>query len=499
MIRKLIIATILLLLCGVSTGQTLEDYYEKIGIKLENDKEYLNLHYINLIPGENIPESLTLERISKDEPIEFLSDENISYRLIFLKDGIGLDSMYLLYIDEIRVAVTGEESFFGAVNAPSDDTTIVFKFKDMYNLKLNKPRLYNDFYRTIEKFLRTSDEPPGNLLRINPDDDIKTSLGVSSRDNTDYYNYVRTHGTHWYPAEEEQGGRRGRGGGAEKTPYRIDASFSHLSFSHEKMDVFLGGTSLELSLDNPVLNILPWQQTAIQAGFRVLFALSDGRDLNKASFLDTKIMARLQFDNSSIYQDLPFAFKSDSKINVGTGLIANFSFTRLGTLPFFNLYVAVGESAYTSPPVTVIENGENIAYHSFTQAEATMSFYWNTSDKLTSRFRLDAGIGYYDIYRATYNARGGFRSAKSYQTLMSPVVTLYYTWAPRNNPVLGSKIRVFDSRAKLLAWLKVLQFGNHSFRFETHYVSAPFARKAHQWEDDGGALFQIRYRYGLNN
>jgi hypothetical protein len=59
-------------------------------------------------------------------------------------------------------------------------------------------------------------------------------------------------------------------------------------------------------------------------------------------------------------------------------------------------------------------------------------------------------------------------------------------------------VRFFDSQLKLNGWLKVLELeGGHVFRVGLTYVSQPFARRMHEWETTGGALVQIRYRYGL--
>ena len=155
----------------------------------------------------------------------------MSYRLIFLNEGLGIDSLYLLYVDEIRVNTSAEGGFFSAIGDISDDTTVVLKFSDLHNLKLNNPEYYYSMQKMVMEHLRLNPEdPPQSLLRINTEGDIKTSLGLTSRDNTDFINYAKTYEIHWFKDEAAGSSRRGRGAGSS-TAFKIDASISKISFS----------------------------------------------------------------------------------------------------------------------------------------------------------------------------------------------------------------------------------------------------------------------------
>lgn len=487
-------------------AQTYEDYFEKIDIKLAQDKSYLNLHYIDIDVNQLEDNQLSLPRISKDEPFNFLENESVSYRLVFLLEGIGIDSLNLLYIDEIRQPEAEGGGLFGGVGAGGPDTSIVMKYRDMFNLKMVYPEKYFKFYNQVEKFLRVSDVEPGKLFSIQVDDNIKTSLGLTSIDNTDFINFVKTSSPHYYPLKNKNDAigvaARGRNQQTADVSYRFEASLSRLTFMHKAMELDIGTSSLELSVEEKIMNALPYHSSSIQGGFRILFALSDEDDIRKAPFLDTKFMARINLNTISLAESLPFIFSfDDPKLNFGTSLIGDFRVTRISGLPFMNLYFSVGDNAYGNPAALLDdpENSNNkIAYWTFQQAEGSFSFYWNNNDDYTIRFRMDVGAGYYNIYKANYTLQGAIKNYKSIETDIQPMVAVYLTWVPKDAAIIGGHIRFFDSALRFNAWLNVFKAGPHGVRFETQFLSQPFGRKMNPWEYEGGAFFQVKYRYGLD-
>lgn len=484
--------------------ERVEDLVEKIDLKLRKDRNYLNIHFIPIYAQDDINPLLTsIPRVSKNEPFSFIKDENISYRIIFLNEGLGVDSLYLLYVDEIRVNTSAEGGFFTAIGDVTDDTTVVLKFSDLYNLQQNNPEYYYALQKIVSEFIRLNeDSPPQTLLRINTEGDIKTSLGVTSRDNADFINYAKTYEIHWFKDESATSSRRGRTSGT--TSFKLDASASDISFSHEAMNAILedGGASVEVDFKQPVVNVLPHQGMTLRAGLKMLFMLAgDKRGINNSTFLNAKFGARINLGTRDLYDAQPYIFGDPPRLNFGTGIFGQFNFSKMGNFPYMNFYFATGDRDVTDPAVFVFKGLRKYAYHTFNEAEISMSFYWNTSDALTSRFRMDVGGGYYDVVESEYNNKtGSLLSTKQVFAKFQPMLAIHYTWAPRSNPVMGARLKFFDSTFNFLSWLTVFQIApDHLFRLEAIYISAPFFRDSYSWETEGGAMVQIRYRYGLNN
>ena len=137
----------------------------------------------------------------------FKFTDNIQYRIVFLKEGIGVEKPQLLYLDEINFGENAGEGFFSAVNNSEVDTNRVLGFKDVYNLELNHKEIYDGLFAVVENYLSDNDEESvPSLLGIHPETEIKTGLGVSSRDNSDYLAFARLNESHWYPKKEVNSG-----------------------------------------------------------------------------------------------------------------------------------------------------------------------------------------------------------------------------------------------------------------------------------------------------
>jgi len=473
---------------------------KKVDVKLRDDAQYLNIHYVEYNPSENPdPEFKSIPRPEGRKPFTFEEREGVYYNIVFLKDGIGVDSVYLLYLMRVEQAGAAGGGLFTEGEA-TDDSSRPLKFNDMWFLKTQHRALYDKFLDIIHKKtieIEDNDGEVATLLAINPDNQIKTSLGMSSRDNTDYLNYQRINSPHWFmSAKKKTGGGRGRGGGGAASPFRIDASFSRIGFSHEVMNFKAGVAGIELTTESPLLNLLPFQAGTFAGGFRVLFALANDPDINKSTFLDAKFLARIKLGD--MISSIPMAMTDSSALNVGTGIMGNISITRPFGLPFYNLYFAFGNPDYTDPTYIIERNNQRYAYWSFNQAELSVSFFWNESDLMVGRFKLDVGAGYYSVIQAFYNNNNVKTGTKSALSTFYPVIGLSYNFVPRNNPLLGGSIKIFDSQVKFKSWFKVAEFGdNQTIRVEAQYQSAGLARKARDWETDGGLFFNIRYRYGL--
>ncbi len=494
---------IFLVLCQTLAAQTvIDEMLDKIDVKLENDKRYLNIHYMPIYPEDDDldPMLKTIPRVSKNEPFEFKYNSNIQYRLVFLMEGLGIDDVTLLYLDEISTSGGGKSILVSKITV---DTTIVLKYKDMYNLKKNHSEYYKKFEAMVDYYLKENDNKAEALLKINTEANITTSLGITSRDNTDLINYSKTYDLHWFKDEDKLKTLGRRAASAGNTSFKLDVSFTSLSFTHEAMNAILedGGASIELDTKEKVLGLLPHQNLSISGGLKMLFMLASQKKQSESTFLSAEIGARVRAGSVGLYNDLPFIFSDPPMLNIGNGIYGDFNFSKIGSLPFFNIYFSTGQRDFKSASVVTSENGFSKAYFSFNQAEVSFSFYWNTSDKLTSRFRMDVGMGFYDIESATYNRNLSVISSKHEMATFQPVISMNYTWAPKNKPVLGSTIKFFDGVAKFNAWLTIFKYDyNHVFRVEADYVSSPMFRHRHAWEvKEGGAMIQLRYRYGLTN
>ncbi len=505
MIKKIFLLVVLVGIILPVLPQSLDEVIDKVDLKLRRDKRYLNLNYVEYPAGGQIAEEfLSIPRTDEKEPFQLQAKDNIVYNIVFVREGIQVDSPMVLYVSQITDLAAGGEGFFGATSGPSKDTQIVINFADMYSLRQNQPQVYYKFYKIIDKYLKDNpDSDPPSLLKITPDNEIKTSLGISSRDNTDYLNYMRANSYHWYPRPkiEKKGGGRKKVEPVVASTFKIDATASMMSFSHEVMNFSLGGAAVELGFEDKVLNVLPYQGQMMTVGFRTLVTLSEKKeDIDQAVVIDARLLGRIGFDVWSIAKNIPFLAIAAPKLNTGIGAGVDINVTRPFGMPFMNFYLMAGSPDYSSPAIkTAIAGGKNEAYFTWNAAEASMSFYWNTSDNFVARFRMDVGAGYYDVYRAEYIGKNSKPSTKKeVQANFYPMVQFHFNFAPDDKELFGTKIKIFDGQAKMTSWLKLLELeGGHLFRFEAQYLATPFIRSKRAWDNEGGATVQLRYRYGF--
>ena len=510
-----LIYSLIILLCLVDLGfsQTLEEFQKRIDAKLRRDKNYLNLNYLDFTPDfQAIPSFRNVfPRVDGREPFSFSDRGNIRYRLVYLKHGLDIDSVYLLYLTKIETTSSeGDELISGLSATQQEDISRVLNFLDMYNLKLNHPPLYSFLLTLVYGDIKEKEENDSKLptlLGIQPDKEIKTSIGMSSRDNKDFYNFVTVNtAAQWYPKIVEEKQTFGRQTKKEDDfTYSIDASFSHVSFSHKIMSFGeTGGASVMLSTRERVMNMIPWENMTIGFGAKLLFRMDENPNPYLSNYIDALLMAKVKMPKTSfldgryIAENNPFSSGDSPLLNFGTGLSMDLTMTRPFSLPTMKLYISVAGDEFKEPnayrPIVV----GYIAYHTTTQAEFTFSFFWNSSEKLVHRFGMDIGASFYNIYEATYDTKLNFKRAKLIQDKFMPVVVFNYNFVPKD-PLLGASLRLFDNHANIWAWIKLVDlYSIHRFRFEVNYVTAPFARQKRAWETEGGAMFQLRYRLGIN-
>lgn len=505
--RKIFYLIIILALSNQIYGQNLDDLFQKIDLKLRKDKTYLNLHSFEFIPDQNMSSLLrSIPRTNERLPYEFQVKDGITYSIVFLYEGIGIDSPLVIYVREINnKSVSGEGLFGDGGGGVQIDSMTVLTFKDVYTLHKENKEYYDVLFRLVNAEIKQLEEfgsSPTSLLRITPDTEINTSLGMASRDNTDFLNFMRANNKHWYPKEVERqsGGRRGQ---TTTTPvstssFRLDAGLSSISFAHKAMDFDIGGASVEIDFKDKILNTLPYQSLSINPGFRILVSLSESvKDIKNSLVLDALLFARLRMNTSSINDISPGSTKP--RLNTGNAGGLSLNITRPFGMPFYNFTVAASGASFSSPYVMLNNSKDGRhAYWNFVTGEATFSFYWNTSDKMTTRFRLDIGAGYFNVIKAYYNNNGSYRNKnEEVASTIHPVITGYLNFSPQSKEFYGGFIRWFDSQITMNAWLKLYEFSSGQLRFEATFMTAPIARPKNAWDNNGGGFGQIRYRHGF--
>lgn len=503
--KRIFLFFAVLSLACYSNAQELRNIYNKIDKKLIFDKNYLNIHFFPItLKAEDIPFLTNIPRTDEREPFTFRLAENITYQVVFLMETIEFDSVTLLYVKEIIDKSSGEtESFFGSTGGPQVDTNIVLRFKDLAELYFDQDnKKYYDYLFNKVVLLLESGEEPSSLLTISIDEQVSKSGGITSTDNKDFINFARVNGIHRFPKDpvttsRQSGRRRQQQAEIVSSDYQIDGSFSRVSFFHRSMDFGFSSISAEMGFGTPVLNVLPWQSMSMNFGIRSLVSISgDINNIMDAFIIDAKLLGRMRLNTSGFLSYLPFLFTEKPRLNVGPGIMVDIAGSRAYGLPFFNIYLSTGTRDFSKPFTRFGKSDSSDAYFTTKQWEMSMSFYWNNSDQMTVRFRMDVGVGNYNVYKVNYYKE---MSQRLLYNQMQPVISTYVTFVPKGNEFFGSKFRIFDGVLGVEFWMKIFELPpSHIFRLETTYLSPPMFRSVHPWETgEGSTLVQLRYRYGF--
>jgi hypothetical protein len=479
----------------------LQKYYKLVEQKLTEDRKYLNIYDI---PVEIVKADLkilkNIPRLSNNgKPYSFEIRDGYTYIFEFLDETLETDSLTLLRVYlEVDNSVGGEgEGLFDQITGGSNyDTTLVLDFRDLQELYFSNKKIYDYLLKKLYDAL--DEQQPNSVLGIAVDDKLMKSKGISGKNNQDFLNYYWVNSEHYFPRPLlKKKVRRGRNRKAVNFPYHLEASFSRLTFYDSKH--FNYGFSLisaELNTESKVLNLLPWQSMTMSAGLRTFISFSDVvQNLYDDFLINARVLARFRINTSSFVSNLPFIYTENPGLNVVSGLIFDINTSRIYGLPFFNFYYAGGFTDYGNPYVTFGAADSSRAYFNTSAWETSMSFYWNTSEKLNMRFRMDLGLGGFDANKVVYYK--GKQTVYGYYKI-HPVINFYFTFVPNKNELFGMKLRFFDSVLTGKFWIKFLELGKlHTFRFEVDYVSTPFFRKTREWETSSGAAMQIVYRLGF--
>lgn len=512
----------LLLLTGAnaqSQEKKLEDMIKKIDKKVKLDQDYLDMYSLSFEPSVFADKEFKVLYTSKGDTLDLSTSPGgqVTYRIGFIREGVALDSMVFLYIDKTtRDTASAAGGGLGRGGASREEKTErVYYFKDFYASKKKDNQKYRNLYKFLEDFIeekelqslqegRIRSAEPKSTLGIDPNDDIRTKEGMSSRNNDDFLNFNRVNNIHKYPIYEEEGAKNKRRGAATgANPLNVDLNFATLTVAHEKLRLGPGLASFHFSVADRNLNLLPWESGYFHAGLRFLISSNgDLNDMREQFLMDIKIMAKVGLDAKSIAGNLPFLMTDEpSKINVGNGVTVDIATTRpFNNAPFLNFYFSTGSQDVTAPKIKLGTEDSSYWYSSFTQWEGFFSFFWNTNSDLDGRFRMDLGVGSYDMLKTV-----SFMdlTTTNVHDKIKPLLGLSFNWVVKESDntyseKMGINLKFFDSRLSALLWFKLLEFQpDHMIRFETFIIPEAMFRKPHEWESPGGVMFSIRYRYGF--
>ncbi len=482
-------------------AQEVFNYYKLIEQKLSEDRKYLNIYDIPVELNKiDIAALQKVPRLSnKGAPYSFRNESGYTYIFEFLDETLETDSITLLRVYlEVDNSVQGEgEGLFDQISGgPNYDTTIVLDFRDLHELYFSDRAKYDYLLKILYRAL--DEQQPNAVLGIAIDEKLMKSKGISGKNNQDFLNYNWVNSEHYFPRPLlKKKVRRGRNRKAVNFPYHLEASFSHVTFYDSKhFNYGFSNISGEINTESKVLNLLPWQAMTMSLGIRTFISFSDVvQNLYDDFLINARVLARFRINTSSFAANLPFVYTEKPGLNVVSGIIMDVSTTRIYGLPFFNFYYATGFSDYGNPYVTFGRSDSSRAYFNTSAWEASMSFYWNTSEKLNMRFRMDIGLGGFDANKVVYYK--GRQTVYGYYRI-HPMINFYFTFVPNKNELFGMKARFFDSVMRGKFWIKFLELNKiHTFRFEVEYLSAPFFRRAREWETSSGASVQFVYRLGF--
>ena len=476
-------------------SQLIENRIEQIDLKLDYDKHYLNAKFINFT-GSEIPElkNLVIPRVKK-KPFKFKNVNGYSYRILFLDEGIGLDSTFLLRVEELHQAQGVDSNVVGDLDLFKIDTTVVLYFRDLNELKHTDFLSYSKIIDGIENFiLNRGNDAVGKTLKINLDNRNLTVLGMARRDNSDFLEFERPLENHFYPKKigriKSSFSRRAV---STESDFRARVGLSAMSFSYKPLMDFgdNSGASIEINTEDANMNLLPYYANTINALARIIIG-SKKNDINNSFYVIAKVGYRFTYNNEKIIKVINNINIEKPKINFTNAFLFEVNLTKPFYLPFFTLRGSLGQKDINRIKFYVPSNEFGKYYYSRDQVQGFFSFYWNASDNLINRFRIDVGVGYHDIIEPD----------KITQTpiywLFQPMIGFNYIYYYSGNPLIGFSTRLYDQVFKSKIWVNIVHIGNNDFRVSLKHHSDPVFRQIRPWEVKNGVFIDLSWRYGLN-
>jgi hypothetical protein len=496
--RHLFILFVILISSNIF-AQNLPDVYKKVEKKLDKDSKYLDIYSIPFTPT---PEELPY---LKNIPVDFgkntvsFDDKHI-YNIVFIKETIEIDSVVLLYVYTVNTSggIEDNDAIIDMQSSTTYDTVKVLKFSDVQELYFDKVnrKFYNELYRIVLATMQ--EQEPKSLLGIKIDESLKKSKGYSGENNKDFVNYMFMNSLHKYPKKKAANVvRRGREKTTkEETDFSISASLNHCTFTHKIVQFPYYMLGAEINFGDDFLNVVPYENMTTSFGVRGLITFSEKElDIEKDIILDIKLMGKTRVDFSGAATRLSFIFTEKPKLNVNSGVSLDITTSSLYHSPFMNLYVSFGSNDFSNPYVKFGKRDSSWSYFTSTQWRYLFSFYWNATEKAEFRLKMDIGLGAHNIVKAIQYKRKYSESLMHNKLL--PIFGFNLAFVPRNSELINLGFRYYDNIVKGELWFKVVEFDEHLFRIGGVFLSGPLFRKTNEWENDGGGMMQIHYRYGF--
>ncbi len=450
---------------------------DDIYYRIQSDKTgYLEVYKSPLIV---FPERIKIEYQTTGSPLSNVAEipENSNIIVSFIKGENTGD--ILTSIDDLEYIVQID---FG------DNQSI--RFPQLFQMLINNKSAYDDLrLKFAALFLNRKVEKVNNLK------EIKHFVG-----NTKFLEEKEILSPHHYAIN--------------RSNWALDLSVSRLSLKIFPWQGLFGATDsanaafgIEYSKQEKVLNILPYQNFAYNVGGRFLFTTNEG-DLTKDMFFDLRGYYRGTYDVTGIYDDgliipsviPPFyvgIFDEVAKLNSTNGFAADIYI--VDNPWYLNAYYSHGAKSFDDPYNRIkLSNTTSKAFYSLTQYQFTSSVFFDITK--WHKFSFNFGAGGYDVWQAFYlNDKKTYDERIYFKILPLAELTYNFTAYPANN-ILGAGVKYFDGRVKAFAWLKLvdnLLIDDSELRAETHFISNRFITNGKEWDNTGGAIFQLRYRLGF--
>lgn len=526
------------------------DYLDLLIFKFKNEYQkepnYLNVYLVEF--KDTLAGIKYLAREDGSKLVLKKSRDTVkTYQIYYLKNPIGLDpitpfmiSMFATY----QAPKTGTGKSLIDKGSKTEkakvDTYLVYFPNDFIYLKNSSNNIDKKNYENIIQYIKEQINPTKVLKKskMAPKEKYLLSLPVDqtnnnrmfkasvSSDNTDHLTHLITDGYHKLTSydkikpvnqnNEDETDTTLSTGSSDNWWNFFDIVYSDLSLT--KQTICINGISnlfslgiakvgFENSFEDRVLNYLPVEAPYHHYGVNVFFNMTGNLDEVQNSFFgNVRLFVRHRYNSANNFNWLPIFEVKNPRLNVNNGftiegeLSKGFLSDLMKNLPVFTFYYSIGASKMPKPLYQIYDTTSIFPKHYYNriQWEYGMSFFWNTSG--TTHYRLDLGVGGYDIYKNEYYLDTTdipvILSNTKRKNYVQPYIALSYDAIP-NKAILGYRVKFYDSRISFKVWTKLFELFSSDVRLEANVITKPFYRSLYQWESPGGSLVQLRYRYAF--
>jgi hypothetical protein len=526
------IFVLLVLASSLSPGQP--DYAWRVQRKIENDFHYSIALYADGISASLLQVEPLLTKIG--------TTQRASFEVIWM---ILNNDRLPLSINKTWTESRSANIFDRATGRDTTITSTVVSYADFERLASENP----DAFARIVRYLGTLNAEERRFQKMDnlfhgPDVAAPLFHGM-----TDFWNYAKVHSPQLTPEVTEERFLPPSLAMADLpsntdslsfdgtsipslTPSRaqrpemtLDLSVSRIALSHSLLtsENALGvlGFGAEFGFADRVLNLHPFQSPVWTWGGTLMFNLTgEKRDIVDHDFFWIRALGKTKFDSRNIFDFItrtklqllfaPLTSYDQPPLNVTSGATLEAGTSKLWSFPFYlSGYVSTGSKDFSDPITTISVDGATRAYWSTIQWDAMMTFFWNIDSdpdyfiragqgRRLNQFRIDLGAGSYDVKAVEYDEQ---RQPTTITSLVKGsrvqlLAAIEFTHASQRRTLFGARVRYFDNKIDVGAWLSVMKLGMHDVRLEAKYISSPFGRARFAWETAGGTLLQLRYRLG---